>query len=100
MTRWISLACALIVLTGAATFVYQMLPDAVPEPTIELHGRKDSGPPPRLELVGDPFHNFGTMVVEVKGSAHLGVQERRRGPAGGLAGADDVLVHGRHAQGR
>jgi Protein of unknown function (DUF1573) len=68
MTRWISLACALIVLTGAATFVYQTLPDAVPEPTIELHGRKDTGPPPRLELVGDPIHNFGTMVVEVKGS--------------------------------
>jgi hypothetical protein len=68
MIRWISLACALIVLTGAATFVYQTLPDAVPEPTIELHGRKDSGPPPRLELVGDPFHNFGTMAMDVKGS--------------------------------
>jgi hypothetical protein len=66
MTRWISLACALIVLTGAATFVYQTLPDAVPEPTIELH--RNEGPPPKLEVVGDKYHNFGAMVLDTKGT--------------------------------
>ena len=67
MTRWISLACVLIVATGAATFVFQMLPEPVPEPTIELHGRRE-GPPPRLEIVGTKFHEFGTMAAKVKGS--------------------------------
>jgi uncharacterized protein DUF1573 len=67
MTRWIGLACALIVLTGAATFVYQILPDPVPDPKIELHPRAD-GPPPKLEIVGEKVHNFGSTTVHAKGS--------------------------------
>ncbi len=67
MTRWIGLACALIVLTGAATFVYQVLPEPVPEPTIELH-RPSEGPPPKLEVIGEKFHEFGSMAVNTKGS--------------------------------
>jgi hypothetical protein len=67
MTRWIGLACALIIATGAWAFVYPMLPESVPEPTIELH-RRVEGPPPRLELVGQKLHEFGTMPVQTKGS--------------------------------
>jgi hypothetical protein len=67
MTRWIGLACALIVLTGAGTFLYQTLPEPVPEPTIELHNRSE-GPPPKLELVGEKIHQFGTMAADAKGS--------------------------------
>jgi hypothetical protein len=67
MTRWIGLSCALIVLTGATTFVYQVLPDPVPEPTIELH-RRSEGPPPKLELIGEKIHEFGTMVAKTQGS--------------------------------
>jgi hypothetical protein len=66
MTPWIRLACALIVLTGASIFGYQMLLDPVPEPTIELHGRE--GPSPSLELVGEKFHNFGSMALDGKGA--------------------------------
>jgi hypothetical protein len=68
MTRWIGLTCALIVLSGAATVVYQMIPDPVPEPTIELHRRTEEGPPPKLEVVGDKVHNFGSLTVNAKGS--------------------------------
>jgi hypothetical protein len=80
MIRWISLACALIVLTGAAMFVYQMIPDAVPESTIELHGRKDSGPPPRLEVVGDRVYNFGNMVLDAQGSHTWEFKNTGEGP--------------------
>jgi hypothetical protein len=79
MTRWISLACALIVLTGAATFVYQTLPDSVPEPTIELHSRS-SGPPARLVIVGEKVHNFGTMAAEVKDSHTWEFRNTGEGP--------------------
>ncbi len=44
-----------------------MLTEPVPEPTIELQGRRQ-GPPPRLEIVGTKFHEFGTMAAQVKGS--------------------------------
>ena len=67
MTRWIGLACVLILLTGATTLLYQMLPDPAPEPTIELH-RRDDGPPPKLELDGPKVHNFGEMAANTKGS--------------------------------
>jgi Protein of unknown function (DUF1573) len=80
MIRWISLACALIVLTGAATFVYQTLPDAVQEPTIELHGRKTDGPPPRLELVGERIYHFGSMAMETKGSHTWEFKNTGEGP--------------------
>ncbi len=67
MTRWIGLACLLVILTGATTLLYQVLPEAVPEPTIELHRRND-GPPPKLELDGQKVHNFGAMAANTKGS--------------------------------
>jgi Protein of unknown function (DUF1573) len=67
MTRWIGLACALIVLTGAGTFLYQAIPDSVPEPTMELH-RRIEGPLPKLELIGAKVHEFGTLAMNVKGS--------------------------------
>ena len=67
MTRWISLACALIVLTGAAVFVYQMLPEPVPEPTIELHRPRraaaEAGARRRRSTT-----TSATMAVEAKGS--------------------------------
>ena len=66
MTRWIGFACTLIVLSGAAVFMYQMLPESVPEPAIELHRRE--GPPARLELVGDKYHIFGNMAAGERGS--------------------------------
>jgi Protein of unknown function (DUF1573) len=68
MTRWIGLACALIVLTGATTFLYQMLPEPVPEPKIEFRSRTTSGPPPKLEVIGQKVHDFGTLAVNTKGS--------------------------------
>ncbi len=67
MTRMICLsACTVIVLAGAAAFVYQMLPEAVPEPTIELHRRE--GPAPKVEVPDDLSFNFGTLPLEGKGS--------------------------------
>lgn len=66
MMRWITLCSVLIVAIGAAAFVYQMLPDPVPEPTFEPHSTASEGPPPKLQIVGDRSHVFETMVMGVK----------------------------------
>lgn len=67
MTRLTGLACALIVLSGAAACVYQMLPEPVPEPTIELRPRSE-GPPPKVEVSGPKIHEFGSLAPHAKGS--------------------------------
>jgi hypothetical protein len=79
MTRWIGLACALIVAMGAAAFVYQMLPEPVPEPTIELH-RRSEGPPPKLEVVGPKHHEFGALPAQTTGSHTWEVKNTGEGP--------------------
>src|SRR4051794_6600619 len=79
MTRWIGLACALVLATGAWVLVYQMLADPVPEPTIELH-RQSEGPPPKLELVGEKFHEFGTLPAFTKGSHTWEFKNTGEGP--------------------
>ncbi len=66
MIRWISLACGLLVAAGGAAFVYQSLPDPVPDPDLVLHGRE--GPAPKVEVVGELQHNFGTLPLEGSGS--------------------------------
>jgi hypothetical protein len=79
MTRWIGLACALIVLTGATIFLYQVLPEPVPEPTLE-RARRDDRPPPKMEVVGGTVHNFGELVSNVKGSHTWQFKNVGRGP--------------------
>jgi hypothetical protein len=79
MTRWIGLACALILVTGTAAFFYQMLPEPVPEPTIELHPRNE-GPPPRLEVVGETHYEFGTLLANTKGSHTWAFKNVGEGP--------------------
>ncbi len=67
MTRWLGLACILIVATGAVAFVFQMSTEPIPEPTIEPHPRNE-GPPPKLEVVGPTHYEFGTQLAKTKGS--------------------------------
>lgn len=68
MTRWITLVSALIIVVGAATFAYQMLPEPVPEPELELNRPADQGPPPKLEVVGGRSHHFQSIIVGGKGA--------------------------------
>jgi Protein of unknown function (DUF1573) len=79
MTRWIGLACALVVLTGAATVVYQVLPEPLPEPTIERL-RQSDGPPPKLELIGGKVYEFGALAANTKGSHTWLFKNVGRGP--------------------
>jgi hypothetical protein len=67
MVRWIILACLVVVLTVAGTLAVLYSPDASIEPVFELH-KKAEGPPPKLELVGQPAFNFGTMPKHVNGA--------------------------------
>lgn len=68
MMRWITLISALIVATGAAVFVYQTLPEPVPEPTLGSPHASHDGPPPKLEIVGKKTHEFGSMGLGAKGA--------------------------------
>ena len=67
MIRWIILACLVVVLTVAGTVAVMYAPDASIEPAIELHHRVE-GPPPKLEVVGSPEFNFGTMPKRSNGA--------------------------------
>jgi len=66
MVRWIILACVVVVLTVVGTLAVMYSPDASIEPAFELH--KAEGPPPKLELVGPPEFNFGTMPKRSDGA--------------------------------
>ena len=97
MIRWIRLACALIVLTGAAMFVYQMLPEPSRSRRSSCTAASD-GPPPKLEVVGEKFHKFGSMPVDTKGSHTWQFKNVGEGPLEVWLDEYDVLVHGRPAQ--
>ncbi len=66
MIRWISLICVLLVAAGGAAFVYQTLPEPVPDPTLVLHGRES--PAGKVEIPGSVAFNFGTLPLEGSGS--------------------------------
>lgn len=66
MNRWISLTCALIVLIGAAMCAFYMIPEPVADTSIPLHPRDT--PLGRVDFGEDRFHNFGSQVLDSKGS--------------------------------
>ena len=80
MLRWITLACGLIVLFAAATFIYQTPFEPIPEPAAEPHERPSDGPPPKLEIVGGKSHQFDVMVVGAKGGHSWEFKNVGRGP--------------------
>lgn len=66
MTRWIILTVVVVVLTGAATFLVQYVPDSDPEllsPVVQ-----QTGPRPKLEITPDLMFDFGVMSQRDKGT--------------------------------
>jgi len=66
MVRWIILACLVVVLTLAGTLALVYSPETSIEPAIALHQGGEELPP-KLELVGPPEFNFGTMPKRTDG---------------------------------
>ncbi len=79
MVRWIILASLVVILTVAGTFVVSYVPDASPEPAIALH-KTPEGPPPKLELVGPPQFDFGTMPKRTDGAHSWEIKNVGEGP--------------------
>ncbi len=67
MTRWIILACGVVVLTVLGTLALIYSPDTSTEPAFALHG-KPEGPPPKLEVVGPQEFHFGSMPKRTDGA--------------------------------
>jgi hypothetical protein len=66
MKRWIILAVLAFILTVSGALAVLSVPDSVPEPSVPVR-RQSEGPPPKLELVGQPVYDFGTMSQHSKG---------------------------------
>jgi len=62
MLRWVILVVAVVVLTGAATLVVQILPDSQDAPKVPVVEKEITGPQPKCEVVGDLTYDFGKMA--------------------------------------
>jgi hypothetical protein len=79
--RWISLALIAVLATVAVSIVMLYEPDSsrVPSPSVARPTPSES-PPPKLELVGQPVYNFGTMPKHAKAAHTWEVKNVGQGP--------------------
>ena len=81
--RWISLAVIAVLVTVAVSLAMLYEPETdtprVASPAV-AHTIPIEGPPPKLELVGQPVYNFGTMPKHAKSSHTWEIKNLGPGP--------------------
>jgi hypothetical protein len=80
--RWISLALIVVLGTVAVSLAVLYDPEPAPVPSRPATPRPTprEGPPPKLELVGQPVYNFGTMPRHAKSAHTWQVKNTGQGP--------------------
>lgn len=61
MLRWLILVVAVVLLSGAATLVFQFFPEPEERPKVPVV-TKIEGPQPKIEIEGPLVYDFGTMA--------------------------------------
>jgi Protein of unknown function (DUF1573) len=63
MLRWVILVVAVVFLTGAATLVFQYLPESEEAPKVPVVAPEAvTGPQPKIQVEGDMTYDFGKMA--------------------------------------
>lgn len=90
MTRWIVLVLAIVGLSAVATVLVNYMPSQGEADLVPLYptgSDKPKGPPPEIEIVGNPVHNFGLMTQQDKGHKTWEIKN---------VGTGDLILTGGH----
>jgi hypothetical protein len=87
MLRWVILIVAVVILTGAATLVVQILPDSQDAPKVAVVEPEITGPQPKCEIEGSLDYDFGSMARHDRSSHSWVVKNTGEAPL-------EISLHG------